>query len=128
MLSDYEKLFILCTKGHFSHIEQAERVIVGKQLMIPYNLISTQNLENYAIRLFEKLVHLGMIEGTSKDPFKWMIKEMLESVNLINKPTLYKWLQGKIQDANLTGKDFSEFEIVRLKSVLSDFEVNRALL
>lgn len=124
LLSDYEKLFILCIKGHFSSYEQPEKVIIGKALMSPPELISSQNLENYAIRLFEKLVHLGMIEGATENPFKWMIEEMLQSVNLLNKPTLYEWLRGKIQYANLSEEKFSEFEIKRLTKQMHNISLH----
>lgn len=96
MLTEYQKYYILWTKGHFNHYKEPERIIIGEALMLGKDLITDGHITNYAINIFDKLMTQEAIEGVGTDKYAWMLNEMREIGHRHKAPTLLEWVNTKI--------------------------------
>lgn len=119
MLTEYDKYFILFTKGHFSRYKDAEKVILGEALLLYTKDITEHHLLDYAIGVFDKLMTMGAIEGVGSDKFAWIIHEMRQIGNRLKAPTLYEWLITQIQDSKV-GRISLEVDLSEIKSKMME--------
>ena len=102
-----EKQFILWTKGYFTQYHEPEKVIIGDALHLYPEQVEPYNMTNYAIKVFDKLMQSGRIDGACDDPIQWMVNEMRQITRRLEPPTLYEFLIAHIQDSNVDGLDLN---------------------
>ncbi|MFY0516435.1 hypothetical protein ACOMCU_01200 [Lysinibacillus sp. UGB7] len=98
MLTNNEKLVILCLKGHFSKYENPLIVIMAEIYLLEHKDVTKRLIQSNLANLFKKLYRLKAIEMNYEESVEWLLEEMMDiGSRPLASQSIYNWLYFKVQ-------------------------------
>lgn len=98
MLTNNEKLVILCLKNHFGKYENPLTVIMSEIYALEHKDVTKRLIQSNLANLFKKLYRLKAIEMNYEESVEWLLDEMMDiSSRPLASKSIHDWLYFKVQ-------------------------------